>query len=188
MKINIRENKPLLGTIIAAIILLAYFYVVEPIIESQQRIATELTANTSAANQNQLRISRKEKLEQKLIQSKQEFNQLDAGLLPGDKAPLAAVELQKIIKAIVKKYRGVKIISEKVLEPIELGAYQRIAVQVTLSCLVSKLEKIVYHIENNETMLSIPQISIKIANPRRPKDVRATMVIEGAISLGESNV
>ncbi len=188
MKVNIREKKLLLYTIIAACALLTYYYIVEPVIESQQRIAAELAASISTASQNQLRVSRKPRLERRLKQMEQEFNQLEAGLLPGSKAPLAAAELQKIIKAIVRQYPGVNIVSEKVLEPVKAGAYQRIAVQVTLNCLLSKLKDIIYKIENHKTMLNISQVNIKLANRRRPKDVKATIIVEGAIRLGENHV
>jgi type II secretory pathway component PulM len=185
MKVNIRERKLLAVTLTVAVILLAYYYVVEPIVDSQRRIATELANSVIALDQSLLRVSRKPRLEQRLAQLEEEFNRLEAGLLPGDKAPLAAAKLQKIIKAIVKR-QGVSIISEKVLEPVEMGTYQRIAVQVTVRCLVSKLKEIMYHIENNQTMLNVPKIDIKVVNRRRPKEVQAMMVVEGAIRLGES--
>jgi general secretion pathway protein M len=184
MKINIREKKVLLVTIGAASILLAYFYIVEPLIASQQSISAELANSVNTLKQNQLKVSRQQKLKQKLERLKQEFNQLEAGLLPGNKAPIAAAELQKIIKKIVTR-QGVSIISEKVLKPVDMGIYQRIAVQVTVRCLTSKLKKIIYQIENHEIMLNIPQISIKLVNTRHPKDVQAMMLVEGAIKAGE---
>ncbi len=66
-----------------------------------------------------------------------------------------------------------------------MGAYQRIAIQVTVRCLASKLKEIMYQIENNKTMLNIPQVNIKVANRRQPKEIQATMVVEGAIHLGD---
>ncbi len=187
MKVNIREKKLVMGTLAVALVVLGYYYVVEPFIESQQRIAAELATGIAAATQNQFRVSRKEKLEHRLSQLKQEYTELEAGLLPGAKAPLAAAELQKIIKTIVKKRKGVKIISEKVLEPVELGNYQRIAVQVTISCLVTRLKEVIYRLENNRTMLNISQVNIRVANQRHPKDIKTTIIVEGAIRRGEDN-
>lgn len=188
MKIKIRDKKFLMGTLILAFFVLGYYYVVEPLIESQRNTAAELAISIDIANQNQLRVSRKQKLERRLAQLKQEFDQSEAGLLPGTKAPLAAAELQKIIKTIVKKHRGINIVSEKVLEPVKLGNYQQIAVQVTISCLVTKFKEIVYQLENNKTRLSISRVNIKVSNPRYPKDIKATIVVEGAIRVGEDNV
>lgn len=188
MKVNLREKKLLLGTIGLAFVLLTYYYIVEPAIESQQKISAELAASVSTAHQNQLRVSRQQRLEQRLEQIGLEFEQLEAGLLPGSKAPLAAAELQKIIKAIVRKSPGVNIVSEKVLEPVKTGSYQRIAVQVTVDCLLSRLKDIMYHIEHSKTLLNISEVNIKLANRRHPKDVKATMVVEGAIRLGENDV
>ncbi len=188
MKVNIREKKILLSAIGLAFVLLTYYYIIEPAVESQQRITAELAASVSTAQQNQLRVSRKFRLEQRLEQMGLEFEQLEAGLLPGSKAPLAAAELQKIVKAIVRKYPGVNIVSEKVLEPVETGVYQRIAVQVTVNCLLTKLKDIIYQIEHNKTLLNISEVNIRLANQRHPKDVKATMVVEGAIRLGENDV
>jgi general secretion pathway protein M len=184
MNVNLREKKFLLLTVAIGCILLLYYYVVEPIIESQQRISTELTSNISKLNQDQLKVNRQQKLERKVKQAEQEFSELKAGLLPGNKAPLAAAELQKIIKSIVKE-QGVGIISEKVLDPLDMGIYQRIAVQVTVRCLTTELKKIIYLIETNKMMLSIPQINIKLVNMRNPKDIQATILVQGAIHLGE---
>ncbi len=190
MNINLREKKLLLSTIAISVVLLGYFYVIEPIINSQQEVAIELSNNINMLNQNQLRLNRRPKLEENLNKLKEEYSKLEERLLSGDKAPLAAAELQKIIKSILRSEK-VSILSEKVLEPQDMGdSYQRIAVQITIKCLATNLKKVMYEILNNSSsvLLNIPEIDVKVDNQRKPKDVKATIIVEGAIRKEKPNV
>ncbi|MFQ5900515.1 MAG: type II secretion system protein GspM [Thermodesulfobacteriota bacterium] len=103
---------------------------------------------------------------------------LKAGILTADRVPVAAAELQKLIKEMAKK-RQIKMSSEKVLSAIESGKFVRVPVEFRFKTMLPGLKGLIYDIESSSLILSIPAIKIKAPEMKDQQMNKVTLVVEG---------
>lgn len=108
--------------------------------------------------------------------------QLEAGLLTGRTAALAAVEIQNILNGIAAA-SGTEVSKVRVLKVEELkrSEYVSIPVQFTLSAGIRQLKGILYGIEKSPKYLRVEKITVKVPRLSRQKAevVHADMTVAG---------
>ncbi len=180
MKLKAREKKFLLLGGICAVIIMLYKYAWYPLFSHYTQLGEEVAQQVLLLEKNQLRIAQKERLSQQKEQQKQELAQQEKRLLPSNKPPIAAAELQKILKGIIKNNSG-NTRSEKILTVEPIGKFKKIPVEITFRCLVTHLKDILFQTQNHQLLLAIPQITVKVVNRRSPKEVEARLIVVGLI-------
>lgn len=180
MKVTTREKNFLFAAAGALLIAAIYRWGVTPILANQAILRDELATKRLVLEKSKAKIARKGRLEANSKAIAEEINRLEKRLLLEETPSLAAAELQKLLKKIFKQAK-VKVSSEKIVSPQEIGGYQRIPVEVTLKCLVTNLKNVLYEIEHNPIILQVPELKIKVGNLRTPSTVEATLTISGII-------
>ena len=176
-----RERNLVILGVVFILLVLGYEYAYTPLVERYGQLGEEIQASQLRLSKSRAKIEQKPVLEAKIRQLNDRLANFDQLLLPGQKPSLAAAALQKIVKTMVTARNRATLTSEKIQQPIEVGRYTRIPIQVSIRCLVSDLKEIFYQIENYKLMLDVTQISIRVVTPQQPSDIEANIVVEGII-------
>src|SRR5712692_3422645 len=94
-----RERRLLVAGAIVAAIVLGYLYGVEPLLDHHDRVQSQIAAREQLLARHQRLIARRDRLLEEREALQAEIRQRRGRLLPGDKPPLAASELQKLVKS-----------------------------------------------------------------------------------------
>lgn len=185
MRISGRERRVLKLGIAFAAILLLYLLAIEPVVEGERQVRKQLEAKTLLLGKSQRVLSRRQSVEEDRDRGKSQLAALEGRLLGGDKPPLAAAELQQILKAAAAKAE-VNITSERILDPLVKGHYLEIPVEINVKCMVTQLTLLLFEIENSSRYLSIKEMNIRSDNPVTPKEVAAKLIVSGLIKNHEA--
>lgn len=182
-----RERRLLiLGGIIAAVYL-GYMHVAQPLMARQERVHTLIAAREELLARQGRLVARRDRYarEQETLQA--ELVQRRARLLPGDKPPLAASELQKLVKTTAQN-TGVEVRSERILPTTERGGYLEVPVEVTLSGPIRGLVSFLYRLEAVPAQVSIQDLKLRVVSVVAPRDLLATVAVTGYIATGVPEV
>jgi hypothetical protein len=129
------------------------------------------------------KISEKEAISRRHEATKGELRGLENGLIKGDKPPLAAAELQRLLKEMAKA-SGVDIKSERALSPVDTEMYSAIPVEIGFTATTKNLKNMLLMIETSPLLLTIPEMEIRVASLNNPLEVYGTLTVRGLIRKG----
>lgn len=162
------------------IIILSYMFILEPAYKSQIAVRTDIKSKQDIYEESIANIARKGMLNERLKTHEARLNELEAKFLPGDKPPVAAAELQKMLKAMATD-SGIDIKAERVISSEGKGGYIEVPVEIEFETQIAKLKNFIFGIENAPNTLFITGLRIRVTNVPDPKDIYVTMNIEGII-------
>lgn len=151
---------------------------IEPFLASQSNIREQIPIKTKQLEKYRQYIAGKDQTEKNLKQIQELSKSSFLKLLSGDTPPLAAANLQDILKVLSAK-DSINIKSEKVLDTKDLDFFVQISVQIEFISSITNLTNFLYDIENNEKLLIITDLNVRAASYRDPKEVRAAVVVAG---------
>jgi type II secretory pathway component PulM len=183
VRLQPRERRLLIIGGIAAAVILGYLYVVEPLLARHERVQT-LTASREALLVRQERlVARRDRLGQERQDLQAEVARRRGRLLPGDKPPLAASELQKLVKAIAQD-AGVEVRSERILPVVDRGGYSEVPIEVTLAGPIRGIVTFLQRLEAVPVQASIHDLKLRVVSVVAPRDLLATLAVTGYIATG----
>jgi type II secretory pathway component PulM len=175
-----RERRLLLAAGALAVGLLGYTYGVEPALARHHEIQELITARRELLDRQHRLLGREERYAQEKADLDAEVTARQRRLLPGDKAPLAASELQKLIKVTAQE-TGVEVRSERILPTAERGGYTEVPIEVTLSGPIRALAALVYRLEDAPVLLTVNDLKIRVVSVSAPRELSATLAVTGYI-------
>ncbi len=176
-----RERRLLiLGGIVAAIVV-GYMFGVEPLIERHERVRTQIAAREDLLVRRQGLVARRERYLQEREALQAEIAERRRRLLAGDKPPLAASELQKLIKDAAQD-AGVDVRSERILPVTERGGYVEVPVEVTLGGPIRPIVLFLHRLEAVPVQVSVQDLKIRVVSVAAPRELLATLVVTGYIA------
>jgi len=176
-----RERRFLVGAAVLAAALLGYAYVIEPLIERHRHVQELIaTRQELLARQHRL-LARRQWYGQEQAALQAEITERRARLLPGDKPPVAASELQKLVKGTAQE-TGVEVRSERILPTTERGGYTEVPVEVTLSGPIRAIASFVYRLEAAPVLLSLNDLKLRVISVGAPRELTATLALTGYIA------
>jgi Tfp pilus assembly protein PilO len=155
-----------------------FTFVIDPFFASQDRIRAQIPTKLKQLEKYRQFVARRAQVEAELQQAKRAANQCESMFLSGDTPPLAAANLQDVLKTLSSKNK-IKIHSEKVLDSKEFDYFEQIPVQIDFTSSMRNLTNFIYDVETYKKSLSITDLNIRVTNRRQPKDIRATIVVAG---------
>lgn len=181
-----RREKRLVGVAIVAVFLFfSYDYLADFLYYRPQRIREQIFHERNKLERSELKIKAQSKLKARLAATRKEVARIERRLLPGDKPPVAAARLQRIIEEIARR-TNVEITSQKIDKPIEHPSVLEVPVEVVFRCNVGELKNFLYRIESHQTLLNIPKWTIRVPNHRNPKEIQVNLTIAGFIKKVEA--
>ena len=153
-----------------------FTFIIDPFVASQQRIQEQIPTKLKQLEKYRQFVAGKAQAEADLKHSQRAANQCNVMFLSGDTPPLAAANLQDILKTLSAK-NAIKIHSEKVLDAKSFDYFEQIPVQIDFTSSIRNLTNFVYDIETYKKSLNITDLNIRVTNRRNPRDIRATIVV-----------
>ena len=124
-----------------------------------------------------------------------EISSYEAALLPGATPPLAAADLQTLLKKFSDS-AGLKIQSEKILPHVKRDAYLEIPVQIVANGDIRNLKEFLVAVDSSKLFMAVQNVSLRTVKRRQfiaetrsytdSNDIQASMTLVGLIH-GERN-
>lgn len=175
-----RERRLLVVGAIVAAGVLGYMYGVEPLLERHERVQVLIAGREELLARQQRLLARRDRYAQEREALQAEIAQRRTRLLPGDKPPLAASELQKLVKSTAQE-TGVEVRSERILPITERGGYVEVPVEVTLSGPVRAVVLFLQRLEAVPVQVSVQDVKLRVVSVAAPRELLATLAVTGYI-------
>jgi len=174
-------HKKFLGVLIAvAVGIVLYFYAILPLAEAKKKAETEIALNQKLLSKYAEILQTRKTAEENLERALKQNEEVNKKLLPGETPQLGGAHLQDVVKKLSDRY-GLSLRSFRILEPKDLGIYQRISLQIDFNPMSSmtNLTQFIYDLENQDKEIFISDMDLLIFNPRMPNTIQGNMVISG---------
>lgn len=178
-----RERRLILLAGVVVLILAANWYVVEPMMDRRERVQTLIEARQALLDRQERLVARRAGYVREHEALRGEVARRRAQLLPGDKAPLAASELQKLVKSTAQQ-SGVEVRSERVLPTTTRGGYSEVPVEITLSGPIRGIVSFLHQLDGAPMLLTIQDVKLRVVSVGAPREILATVAMAGYIATG----
>ena len=101
-----------------------------------------------------------------------------ARLLPGPTAPLAASELQKVVKDVAAA-ANVEVRSERVIPPADLAGLQEVPIELTVAGSIRETVALLYEIERTSRLLTVKDVKLRVVGVGQPRGLLTTVTVAG---------
>ena len=194
-KIGKREKMFLLAAAAATFLFLSGKWLVIPFLQFESGAADRIEDKLEALEKYGEYVARKPLLLEEDRALEAALREYGIALLPSDKPPLAAADLQTRLKELAAR-AGLDIVSEKILNHREKGAFIEIPLQIVAKGSIDNLRDFIVSLEEADVLIEIEEINLRALSRRRPprgraqggssEEVQATMTVAGLISSGEN--
>ena len=106
-----------------------------------------------------------------------------ARLLRGPTPPLAASELQKLVKELLPP-GGVEVRSERVLPPADHQGLQEIGIELTFVGGIRDTVAALARLERADRLLGLKDVKIRVVAPGQPRELLTTLTVAGYLLQG----
>ena len=175
-----RERRLLVLAGLLGIGVAGYVYVAEPLIERHAATRELVVARRGLLVRQERLVARSEAYGRELGALRAEIAQRRGRLLTGDKAPVAASELQKLVKTTAQE-TGIEVRSERILSPVDRGGYAEVPVEVTLSGPIRGLTTFLHRLEEAPVLLALTDLKVRAPGAGVTRDLSATVALSGFI-------
>jgi Tfp pilus assembly protein PilO len=175
-----RERRLLALALLIGIGVAGYVYVVEPLIEKHASTRELVAARQALLARQERLVARSEAYTRELGVLRAEIERRRGRLLTGDKAPIAASELQKLVKTTAQE-AGIDVRSERILSPVDRGGYAEVPVEVTLSGPIRGLTTFLHRLEDAPILLALTDLKVRAPAAGAVRDLSATVALSGFI-------
>lgn len=176
-----RERRLLVLGALAAAVILGYMYGVEPLLDRHERVQALIAGREELLLRQQRLLARRDRYAQERQALQAEIDQRRTRLLPGDKPPLAASELQKLVKTMAQE-TGVEVRSERILPITERGGYIEVPVEVTLSGPIRAVVLFLQRLDAVPVQVSVQDFKLRVVSVAAPRELLATLAVTGYIA------
>jgi Tfp pilus assembly protein PilO len=180
-----RERRLVILAGLIAIGVAGYVYVVEPLVEAHAATRELVVARRSLLARQERLVARSEAYGKELAELRAEIDRRRQRLLAGDKAPVAASELQKLVKTTAQE-AGIEVRSERILAPVDRGGYAEVPVEMTLTGPIRGLISFLHRLEEAPILVAMTDLKVRAPATGASRDLSATIALSGFIpgSLG----
>jgi hypothetical protein len=167
------------GGATVALVLGAYLLIAEPLLRRARDAQAMVPALEAALERRRLRVAERPRLTQELAVVNERLESESARLLRGPTPPLAAAELQKLVKDRLPS-GGVEVRSERVLPPAEQQGLQEIGLELTLVGTIRDTVGALARLERADRLLAVKDVRIRVvAAAGQPRELLTTVTLAG---------
>jgi type II secretory pathway component PulM len=175
-----RERRLLIAAGLIGIVVASYVYLVEPLMEAHAATHELVVARRGLLARQERLVARSEAYGRELEALRTEIARRRGRLLAGDKAPVAASELQKLVKTTAQE-AGIEVRSERILAPVDRGGYAEVPLEVTLSGPIRGLTTFLHRLEETPILLALTDLKVRAPATGVQRDLSATIALSGFI-------
>lgn len=174
-----RRERALIGVGAAVVLLVVtYLFLVEPLVERAREVGSRTTTREAVLERRRLTIARGPQIAEELRSTKGALEAESARLLRGPTAPLAASELQKLIKDAAAR-SNMEVRSERVLPASDRDGLQEVPIEIMIAGNIRDTVAALYRIEHAERLLMIKDLKIRVLAVGQPRELLTTLTVAG---------
>jgi Tfp pilus assembly protein PilO len=174
-----RRERTVIGLALSALISVAlYFYVVEPLLDRSRELAELAPAREATLEARRRLIAQRPRLLEEMGQTTRILEEQTARLLPGPTAPLAASDLQRVVKEVAAG-ANVDVRSERVLPPTELAGLQEVPIELTVAGSIRDIVALLSQIERTSRLLTVKDVKVRVVAVGQPRELLTTLTVAG---------
>jgi type II secretory pathway component PulM len=179
MSVLSRRERTLIGAGVAGLLALGmYLSVVDPVRTRQREVAELIPIREATLERRRLLVAQRAQLTGELEGLAQQAEVATSGFLTGPTAPLAASELQKLVKELAAAAE-VDVRSERVMAPVDLTGVLEIPIELTVACSIRQVVALLSRLGQTPRLLRVKDLKIRVAAPGQPRELLTTLVVSG---------
>ena len=179
-RLSPRERAIVLGGTAVAVLVLAWLFVLNPLLSSNTATADLVPERERLLVRRMDLLARRSQIAAELEAANAGIDKLNARLLTAAAPAVAASELQKLVKDMAAEART-DIRSERILPPEERGELLEIPVEIAVSAEIRQLVDLLARVEGAQKLLTVKDLRVRVVNVSQPKELLATLTVSGFI-------
>ena len=173
-----RERALVAVALLAAIGIAGYLYVVEPIRQRNAQEAELIPVREARLERRRALIAQRSTLTSELADADKRVAAESLRLLQGPTPPLAASELQKLIKDLAATV-GVEVRSERVLPTVDRGGLVEVPIEITVAGGVREAVNLLGRLDQTPKLLTVQDFKMRVVSLGQPRDLLTTITVAG---------
>jgi Tfp pilus assembly protein PilO len=178
MTINKRERRLIGLSVLVALGLFAYFYVVEPLQEWRRSGSDLIPSREAQLERRRLIVAQRPALLAEIETVNQHLATRAPRWLQGPTPPLAASELQTMVKDVALK-AGVEVRSERILPLVDRSGLQEVPVEITVAGGLRETVRLLHDLEHTTKILTVQDVKVRVVAVGQPRDLLTTFNVSG---------
>ena len=178
-----REKKfVIVGGIIAFLIII--FYVMSWYAQIREDVRNYSDSRFFMIEKQLNKMSDRDVLQKRVGILMKEIERKEKAFLRGDKPPVAAAALQKLLKETAAPL-NIEVKLERALNPVDTEFYLGIPVEIGFTASTNKLKDLLYNLRKSPVFLTVSEIKIRVTRVNNPMSIYTTLVVTGFIKKPE---
>jgi hypothetical protein len=174
-----RRERTLIGFGIATMLVVGvYIALVEPLVDRSREAVGRTAAREAALERRRLLIAQGPSIAEELQGISRRLESESARLLRGPTAPLAASELQKLVKDVAAS-SNMEVRSERVLSATDREGLLEVPIEIVVAGSIRDTMTALYRLEHAERQLMIKDVKIRVVTGGQPRDLMTTITLAG---------
>jgi hypothetical protein len=183
MKPTRRERSLIALGVVIGVGILGYVYVFEPIQVWRQAGADLIPTREAILERRRLLVARRPTITAEIERANTRIDAMAPRWLKGPTPPLAASELQTLIKGLADQ-AGAEMRSERVLPLVERGGLQEVPIEITTASGLREAVRLLYDLEHTTKILTVQDVKIRVVAVGHAHDLLTTFTVSGYLLPG----
>ena len=166
-----------------ALVVGGYLMIVEPIMTRARTAEATVPSREEILERRRDQIRQQARLAEELAAVNARLQAESGRLLRGPTAPLAASELQQLVKELLGD-ASVEIRSERVLPPSDLQGLQEVSIELAVMGSIRDTVTALSRLERAPQLLALKDVKIRVVAVGQPRELLTTVVIAGYLLPG----
>jgi len=168
---------------VVALMVAGYLVVVEPILARSRVAETTVPAREAALERRRLLVAQRPRLAEELAAVDARLEMEARRLLRGPTAPLAASELQKLVKDLLAA-GNVEVRSERVLPASDQNGLQEVPIELTIMGSIRDTVNALSRLERADRLLALKDLKIRVVAVGQPRELLTILTVAGYLLPG----
>jgi Tfp pilus assembly protein PilO len=179
-KVNLssRERVLVAVALLAAVGIAGYLYVVEPLRQQSAQDSELIPGREARLERRRALIAQRSALTAELADADKRVAAESLRLLQGPTPPLAASELQKLIKDLAATV-GVEVRSERVLPTVDRNGLVEVPIEITVAGGIRESVNLLGRIDQTPKLLTVQDFKMRVVSLGQPRDLLTTITVAG---------
>ena len=174
-----KRERNLIGlAVVSAAVIGGYVYVIEPPREQAQQRAELVPAREAQLQRRRLLIAQRASLATELAQIATRIEAQSERLLKGPTPPLAASEMQKLVKEVAAA-ANVEVRSERILPTADRDGLQEVPIEITVAGGIRESMNVLDQLERTSKLLTMQDLKVRVISAGQPRDLLTTITVAG---------
>jgi Tfp pilus assembly protein PilO len=176
--LSAREQRLIALALAGAVLVGGWVFVVEPITLSAREVRELIPAREARLERRRQMVAQKGALAAELAQARQRLEAEAPRLLQGPTPPLAASELQKLVKDLAAE-AGVEVRSERILPTADRTGVVEVPIEITVAGTIRQCVTLLSLLDRTSKLLTLQDVKIRSVSVGQPRDLLTTVTVSG---------